>query len=248
MNCILLDKLVTQDSHHTQNSYHLNNPQQINHIRHILKLGVGDTLMVGELGGNIGQATISHIADSQISLTNLKLDTPPPAKLGLTLVLALPRPKVLRRLIMDMTALGVDKIILVNSYCTQKSYWQSPLLNRLDEFVFEGLQQAVDTVAPVIELKKRFKPFVEDEFLALVGDGKSVVAHPYANQSWQRYLQVTRAEGLAMPNVLCIGAEGGWIDYEVGLLQKHGATAFSLGSRILRTESAVNVLLGSWFN
>ena len=46
--------------------------------------------------------------------------------------------------------------------------------------------------------------------------------------------------------VLCIGAEGGWIDYEVDLLCQHGCTAISLGDRILRTESVVNVLLGKW--
>ena len=68
----------------------------------------------------------------------------------------MPRPKVLRRLVMDMTSLGVNKLIIVNSYRTQKSYWQSPLLNRLDEFIFEGLQQAVDTVPLKIELKKTF--------------------------------------------------------------------------------------------
>ena len=101
-------------------------------------------------------------------LADIILDKKPPAKLDLTVILALPRPKVLRRLIMDMTSLGVNKLIIVNSYRTQKSYWQSPLLNRIDEFVFEGLQQAIDTVPLEVELQKRFKPFVEDEFPALL--------------------------------------------------------------------------------
>jgi len=154
---------------------------------------------------------------------------------------------VLRRLIMDMTSLGINKLIIVNSYRTQKSYWQSPLLNRIDEFVFEGLQQAIDTVPPVIEFKKRFKPFVEDEFPALLGN--AVIAHPYASQSWKSYLDVAKCKTNNtdnMPKVLCIGAEGGWIDYEVDLLCQHGCKAVSLGQRILRTEAVVNVLLGHW--
>ncbi len=232
MNCILLEK----------NNPNITNPQQIEHISKILKLKVGDSLTIGEIGGQIGTAKIEQIFDKKIILTDVNLTRSPPSKLGVTVVLALPRPKVLRRLIMDMTALGVDKIILVNSYCTQKSYWQSPLLNRLDEFIFEGLQQAVDTVAPVIELKKRFKPFVEDEFSNLVGKGQSVVAHPYSEQSWQSYLTNHH-----QPSVLSIGAEGGWINYEVDLLQAHGAEAVSLGQRILRTESAVNVILGGYY-
>ncbi|MBS9779372.1 MAG: 16S rRNA (uracil(1498)-N(3))-methyltransferase [Moraxellaceae bacterium] len=233
MNCILLEK----------NNPNITNPQQIEHISKILKLNIGDSLTVGEINGNIGTAKIKQIFTDKIALTDINLTRPPPSKLGVTVVLALPRPKVLRRLIMDMTALGADKIILINSYCTQKSYWQSPLLNRLDEFIFEGLQQTVDTVAPVIELKERFKPFVEDEFSELVGEGNAVVAHPYAEQSWQDYLTNNH-----QPSVLCIGAEGGWITYEVDLLQSYGAKAVSLGQRILRTESAVNVILGGLFN
>jgi RsmE family RNA methyltransferase len=175
-------------------------------------------------------------------LKDIVLDKKPPAKLDLTVILALPRPKVLRRLIMDMTSLGVNKLIIINSYRTQKSYWQSPLLERIDEFIFEGLQQAIDTVPLEVEFKKRFKPFVEDEFPTLTGD--ALIAHPYASQSWNSYINSHHKN--SMPKILCIGAEGGWIDYEVDLLCKHGCTAVSLGERILRTETVVSVLLGRW--
>ncbi len=217
------------------------------HIKKVLKSKVGNSLTIGEMGGNIGKAIIAHINDNEILLCDVTLDKKPPAKLDLTVVLALPRPKVLRRLIMDMTSLGVNKLIIVNSYRSQKSYWQSPLLDRIDEFVFEGLQQAIDTVPLEVELKKRFKPFVEDEFPALVKEGNgvqdhAVIAHPYASQSWKSYFDSKES----MPKVLCIGAEGGWIDYEVDLLCQHGCTSVSLGPRILRTETVVNVLLGYW--
>ena len=217
------------------------------HIKEILKSKVGESLTIAEMGGYIGKATIAKIDEHEVLLSDVTLDKKPPAKLDLTVILALPRPKVLRRLIMDMTSLGVNKVIIVNSYRSQKSYWQSPLLERIDEFVFEGLQQAIDTVPPVIEFKKRFKPFVEDEFPALLLDKEqdnAVIAHPYASQSWKSYLDSGHKE--SMPKVLCIGAEGGWIDYEVDLLCQHGCTAVSLGQRILRTEAVVNVLLGQW--
>jgi len=233
MNCLLLAK----------NAKTINDPQQVMHIKKVLKSKVGDSLTIGELGGKIGKAKIAQINNDEVVLSDIVLNKQPPAKLDLTVILAMPRPKVLRRLVMDMTSLGINKLIIVNSYRTQKSYWQSPLLNRLDEFVFEGLQQAVDTVPLEIELKKRFKPFVEDEFSALLKDeDKAVIAHPYATQTWKSYLD----DAKQMPKVLCIGAEGGWIDYEVNLLCEHGCEAVSLGERILRTESVANVLLGHW--
>ncbi len=241
MNCILLPR----------NSKTISDEQQLTHIKEVLKSKVGDTLTIGEMGGNLGKATIAEINDNEVLLCDIALDQSPPAKLDLTVILALPRPKVLRRLIMDMTSLGVNKLIIVNSYRTQKSYWQSPLLERIDEFVFEGLQQAIDTVPLEVEFKKRFKPFVEDEFPALLADNKghAVIAHPYASQSWKTYLDGLKCKDSnkeTMPNVLCVGAEGGWIDYEVDLLCKHGCTAVSLGERILRTETVVSVLLGHW--
>ena len=125
-------------------------------------------LKIGQIGGNLGTAVIEDITADSIRLGNVQLNTAPPAKLGLTVILALPRPKVLRRLIMDMTALGVRDIILINSYRTQKSYWQSPMLERIDEFVLEGLQQSIDTIVPSITLQKRFKPFVEDTLASLM--------------------------------------------------------------------------------
>jgi len=250
LNCILLPKNATI----------ISDAQQITHIKEVLKSKVGDSITIGQMGGYIGKATIAEIHANEVLLTDVILDKKPPAKLDLTVILALPRPKVLRRLIMDMTSLGVNRLIIVNSYRTQKSYWQSPLLKRIDEFVFEGLQQAIDTVPLEVEFQKRFKPFVEDDFPALLVDkegvkekGRAVIAHPYASQSWKAYLEGLKSKNShennhknSMPKILCIGAEGGWIDYEVDLLCKHGCTSVSLGERILRTETVVNVLLGQW--
>lgn len=219
---------------------------QISHVRQVLGAQVGDVLKIGKIGGALGTAKISVLPDvgtdsatSVIALSDVCLTKAPPPKLPLTLVLALPRPKVLRRLMMDMTALGVAQIVIVNSYRSDKSYWQSPLLAAVDDFMLAGLQQGVDTQLPKLSFAKRFKPFVEDELPAL---GKRIaVAHPYAERTFYDY---QNTHGL--PDVLLIGAEGGWIDYEVALLESVGATALSLGARIMRTEAVVNALLGRW--
>ena len=240
MNCLLLPASAIEGSR-----AHMSDSAQISHIRQVLKANIGDTLKIGMLGGKLGTGVIETVSERAVQLSDVMLTHAPPPKLDVTVVLALPRPKVLRRLIMDMSALGVRDIVLVNSYRTEKSYWQSPQLARIDEFVLEGLQQGVDTILPRIQMHKRFKPFVEDVLPTLL-KRQGIVAHPKTEASFASFMQEAAGSAQALPDVLCIGAEGGWIDYEIDLFAAHQCQALHLGARILRTEAAVNALLGQW--
>lgn len=195
MNVILLPKAdftvhtsADGKSHHTASITELN---QLAHIKNVLKRGINDPIKIGQLGGNLGVARIAHMTDTTITLDKVTLTQPPPPKLGVSVILALPRPKVLRRLIIDMTALGVNDIILVNSHRSQKSYWQSPLLKRVPEFIQEGLQQAVDTIAPNVYFKKRLRPFVEDDLSGMIAQ--------FNGQSGRQCLFKSSQLGKALP-------------------------------------------------
>lgn len=236
MNTILLPNSAFADHFAT-----ITDPAQLNHIRTVLKARIGDTLKIAEFGGYLGAGKIEQLTDEKCVLTDVCLNIPPPPKLGLTVILALPRPKVLRRLVMDMTAFGVDNIVLLNSVRTDKSYWGSPLLARLDEFVQEGLQQGVDTIAPKIVFAKRFKPFVQDELPSLMQNKTALVFHPYADDNFGEFMAQN-----PLPDIIIIGAEGGFVPYEIDLLKSVGVQAVTFGTRILRTETAVNAVLGRW--
>lgn len=231
MNCILLEQTSL-----TTFGACIDAPKTVAHIKTVLKAQVGDTLKVGVVGGCLGEAVIAKMDDC-VWLEGLRLDTPPPKKLPLTVVLAIPRPKVLRRLVMDMSAAGVAKIVLMHSCRSDKSYWHSPLLKNLDAFVLEGLSQGVDTIVPNIVMARRFRPFVEDE-LAQLG-APIALFHPYNSLPFGQYLQAQH------PQVIVIGAEGGFVPYELALLQAQGASLVGLGTRILRTEAALNAALGA---
>jgi RsmE family RNA methyltransferase len=138
----------------------------------------------------------------------IRLERQPPAALPLTLILALPRPKVLRRVLRSVSSLGVKRIILLNCFRVEKSFWQSPFLDAeaMKEQLFLGLEQARDTVLPEVLLRTLFKPFVEDEAPALIKGTLPLVAHPHATAPCPRHLK--RAVTLA------IGPEGGLIPYD----------------------------------
>ena len=210
--------------------------RRVEHVQRVLRAGVGDSVVAGVLGGRIGRARITAIGPTAISL-ELDLDRDPPPPLPVTLVLALPRPKVLNRVVASATSLGVKGIVLVNAWRVEKSYWKSPRLEpaNLRDQAITGLEQARDTMLPLIELRRLFRPFVEDELAALSEGTERLVAHPGAETELPR--------NVIGPVTLVIGPEGGWIAPEVESLERIGFAGVSLGPRILRVETAVAAAL-----
>jgi RsmE family RNA methyltransferase len=214
--------------------------RRLTHMQEVHRSEVGDSLRVGRINGLMGSAELLRLEAGEAELS-VSFEQPPPAKLPLTLVLALPRPKMLRRVFQTVATMGVSKVILVNSYRVEKSFWQTPFLEpeAIREQLILGLEQARDTVLPEIIIEKRFKPFVEDRLPAITDGTLGLVGHP------GNYPPCPRA--LSEPVTLAIGPEGGWIPYEIDLLAKSGLQPVQLGERILRVETAVTALLARLF-
>ena len=235
MNIVLLDPRQTESE-----LWSITSKRQLEHLQQHLAVQVGDTLKVGIREGKRYLTEIVEVTEQSIKIKPIQAE-PIPKKLPVTLILAMPRPKVLRRLIMDSVTLGVEKIILLHSYRVDKSYWQTPFLQQLDQYVTLGLEQAGDTIAPKIEIYKRFKPFVEDVLPHLITvNNPAFVAHPYVEQKMPHAIEHACS--------IVIGPEGGFIDYEIDLLVKNGCQAVSLGNRIIRTETVIPYVLGRLFS
>ncbi len=205
------------------------------HVIQVHRARVGDQLRVGVVNGPMGRGVVRELEPGRVVL-QAHLTSSPPADAGIHLVLALPRPKVLGRLLKDAATLGIKRITLVNAARVEKSYWQN---HRLDpewmrEQAILGLEQARDTLLPRIELRQRFRPFVEDELSR--APGQRLLLHPVA----QARCPCASQEFLT----LVVGPEGGFIPFELELLAKAGFSPLTLGHRILRVETVVGVLVG----
>jgi RsmE family RNA methyltransferase len=212
--------------------------RRLEHVTTVHRASVGGQLRVGRIGGLLGTGTITRL-DGDVVEMEVLLNEPPPAPLSLTLYLALPRPKFMKRVLHAATNLGVKKIYLFNSYRVDKIYWSSAQLTEafMREACLLGLEQARDTVLPEIHLRRLFKPFVEDELPGLVKEGRALVAHPTAVDECPR--------GLQGPIHLAIGPEGGFIDYEIDKLRDvAGFQPVHTLERILKVETAVTSLIG----
>ena len=210
--------------------------RQLEHIIEVQRLNKGDTIRVGEINGAIGLGKITSIDDNSATL-EIELTTKAPRPLPLTMILALPRPKMLRRILQTIAAMGVKTVYLINSSRVEKSFWQSPLLapKAIEQQLILGLEQSIDTCLPKVHLRKLFKPFVEDELPSVVGSSIAIVAHPDSEQRCPIDCKAT--------TTLAIGPEGGFIPFEVEKLAQAGFAPVHLGSRILRVENAVPALI-----
>jgi RsmE family RNA methyltransferase len=214
--------------------------RRLRHVREVHRAKVGDDLAVGLLDGKMGWGKVLRLDDEALELA-LKLDQKPPPKLPLTLLIAMPRPKVLNRVVAAAASLGVARIVLLNAWKVEKAYWASPRMRpeNLRDQLLLGLEQAKDTVLPELRLGRLFRPFVEDELPGLLAGGTGLMAHPGTG--------VPLPKTLLPPLTLAIGPEGGWVDAEVQSLLKAGLQPLDLGPRILRTETALAALVGKLF-
>ncbi len=214
------------------------NDRQATHVRTVLKLGEGDHCRAGLLNEGTGKAVVETLKNNRIEIS-FKVESKAISALPLNLLLALPRPKMLKRLLVDAASLGIKNIVLVNAAKVDKSYWQTPNLKGelLREKLLLGLEQAGDPVLPRLHLAPRFRPFVEDELDQWAGPGQRLLAHPGPFPDLPR--------GLSQPATLAIGPEGGWTPFEVALLEQQGFACHQFGSRILRVETALPALVGA---
>jgi len=211
--------------------------RRLKHILEVHQPAVGDALTVGRFGGLIGKGRITAATSVAVEM-EVTLGEAPPAPLAVTLVLALPRPKVIKRVLLSVASLGVKRLYFINGFRVEKSYWQSPALSPagIRDALVLGLEQARDTILPEVALRPLFKPFVEDELPTLIRDTLPLVAHPGTGDSCPH--------AVAQPVTLVIGPEGGLSPYELEKLVAAGCRPVQVGARILRVETAIPFILG----
>ncbi len=208
------------------------------HVREVLRARPGDSLRVGRAGGAVGSAEVLR-CEAETVVLRVHLDAAPPARPGVDVLLALPRPKVLRRLLASGAALGVDRLVLLNAARVEKSYFLSPVLTpaRTAAALRDGLEQARDTQAPEVHVFERFRPFVEDRLEGLLGPGTRLLLDPGPEPLAPALPQQGRV-------ALAIGPEGGWVPFERELLHAQGFVSVCFGPRTLRVEAVLPYALG----
>ena len=211
------------------------------HVLKVLHGEVGQILKTGEIGGLNGTSEIVRIGRGddgapQVAVRVSHAEEPLPS--WIDLVLAPPRPRAMKRLLPQLATLGVGRIVLVGAEKVEKDFWGATLLKEENwrPLFVDGLMQAGTGVMPSLETRRGFRRFLRDELDEMFPTANRIVAHPYEGGGESAAAQPGRP-------LIAIGPEGGWTDVEVELLECHGFRRFSLGPRILRTDTAVVAML-----
>jgi RsmE family RNA methyltransferase len=213
------------------------------HAVKVLHVEKGQILKTGEIDGLVGTAevlSVSEDGDRYSVSVRVSHDTPS-MKPWIDLVLAPPRPRVMKRLLPQLASLGVGRIVLVGAKKVEKDFWGATLLKSeiYKPLLVDGLMQSGSSVMPEMLVRRAFRRFVSDELDSLFDSHLRYVAHP----SKAATLDVSPAQSSTRKVLLAVGPEGGWTEDEVSLLEEKGFVRYSLGPRILRTDTALVALI-----
>ena len=215
------------------------------HVRSVLHGTVGQPLKTGVVGGKVGVSVIEAVTPTEIVVRCVHDQAPLPP--WCDLVLAPPRPRVMKRLLPQLATLGVRRLFLVGAEKVEKAFWGAQLLKPeiYRPLLIEGLMQgAVSTQLPEIHQEKRFSKWLSNGDFAKNFEYQPfrIVAHPPQPGTVPTSSGTVPTISGTVP-VFAIGPEGGWTDGEVALLEAQGFVRHSLGPRILKTETATIALL-----
>jgi RsmE family RNA methyltransferase len=212
--------------------------ERARHLRTVLRVEPGHVVRTGIIDGPMGTGIVQALDDTSVTLRCAMSDLPQRPRVDL--MLALPRPKVLRRLWAQLAALGVARIVLTNAERVERNYFDTHLLDprTYRPLLVEGLQQARDTRLPVVSVHRQFRKLVEDELDAASTADVRVVADPSSDSSL-----FTAVRASARRVLLAVGPEGGWNAFELELMQKHAFATVGMGNRTLRSDTACVALL-----
>lgn len=225
----------------------LANDERALHIKKILKKNVGETFAAGIIGGKAGIATITKIgaagdADEGAIYFSFEERSEGKKLFPLEMIIGFPRPIQLKRLLRDMSALGVRSVHLAGTELGEKSYLKSSLAQKseIHKMLYEGTVQAGGTHIPqnfiYPSLRECLDNFEDERNQTQI---KIALDNINPKSSLTKFLQENSPEGKSV--AAAIGSERGWTDNERELLEARGFVRLGMGERIMRTETAATV-------
>lgn len=220
------------------------------HLLKVLRKKAGDSFEAGILNGNRGTGIIEKINFDGSAVYSLYLNEKPRLRFSVRIAVGFPRPIQLRRVLRDLSNLGIAAIDLIGTELGEKSYRDTKLFNSggARAALIEGAVQARDTSIPELALFNSLESWLaEHPWNANTGGTFNTGTSFFERRKNPLLIAAdnVRPEGAlsrmspdTRPAVVAIGSERGWSDKERDMLEHAGFLRLSIGERALRTETA----------
>lgn len=235
------------------------------HLLKVLRKKAGDSFEAGILGGCRGLGRVDAVKLDGSVTYSLDLREEPPPRYPVRVAVGFPRPIQIRRLLRDLSNLGIEAVDLTGTELGEKSYRDTKLFGDggARAALIEGAVQAGDTVIPALSVYPSLEDWLAErpwetprQTIPPIGGGE--LSPRKTKSPWSVYtgsginrsplliaLDNIRPEGalallsaLGQRLVLAVGSERGWSDRERELLEEAGFLRLSMGNRVMRTETA----------
>jgi len=207
------------------------NEKYLHYLKNVLRLKINDQFRI--FNGTEGEfiATIIDITKNNISINLSDFIRKPTTEVELTLGLCIIKPDKMIDAINMAVQLGVTKIIPLTS---QRSQFKEVNNDRLLKCIIEATEQTERLSPPTLSTTKLLKRFNKEMNGIII----------YANENESESNSLIKLGNLKSNISLIIGPEGGFSDEELSIFSLWDNTfSISLGSNILRTETAVATAL-----
>ena len=209
----------------------------VKHIYKVLRLIEGEKVVINDCNGTEYLGAINEVTKTEVNVKILKkLDSNNESPVQIFLYQGLPKAQKMDLIVQKGTELGITKFIpVITERVDVKLKGEFKKLDRLNRIALEAAKQSKRSVIP--------KVFDLVEFSDVINQVKSVdlfiVPYENAENFGVKSLakKLCNLEKIKTIGIM-VGPEGGFEDIEIDKLKEAGAYIVTLGSRILRTETA----------
>jgi 16S rRNA (uracil1498-N3)-methyltransferase len=209
----------------------LRNTETVFQIRKVLRLKVGDKIVLLDNSGFEFESEILEINKKEIALKILKKkENKAEPNLRINLFQALPSsPAKFEEILKHGTEVGIAGFFPIVSERSESRKLRNP--ERLNKILTEAAEQSERGRIPHLAEPIKFAK-IWDEIPA----GLNLIADSFSREPLLKEL-LPKIREIGTTNIF-VGPEGGFSEKEIEMARKFNAKAFSLGPRILRTETA----------
>ena len=226
MTTLYLPSLFSQDHATVEGDPH-------HHLFRVRRLQAGDALRVVDGRGSARSATIESVTRTEARLAMGEAVPSNEPALAVELYVAAPKPERAAWLVEKATELGVVAIHFIEADREARSF-SAGQIQRLTRVAISAVEQCGRSLLPAV---------------GNAGDLREVVSRTRESGATVVVLEASGGPerptvGGGRPTALLVGPEGGWSAEERALFEKYSLVRWSLGSTVLRVETAAVVAAG----